>query len=75
MAVYYVFPCVSALSSLFLRKAAIFEPPHDKTSKTACAPSKDSDQPGHSSSLIRVFVVRSMGSLGPELSSCGQRRP
>ena len=28
------------------------EPPHDKTSKMACAPSEDSDQPGHPRSLI-----------------------
>ena len=35
-----------------------FEPPHDKTNKMACAPSEDSDQPGHLPSLIRVFVVR-----------------
>ena len=34
------------------------EPPHDKTNKMACAPSKDSGQPGHPSSLIRVFAVR-----------------
>ena len=27
-----------------------------------CAPSEDSDQPGHPPSLIRVFPVRSMGS-------------
>ena len=27
-----------------------------------------------SPSLIRVFAVRSMGSQGPKLSSCGQRR-
>ena len=33
------------------------EPPHDKTNKMACAPSENSDQPGHSPSLIRVFVV------------------
>ena len=37
-------------------------------------PSEDSDQPGHPPSLYRVFAVRSMGSLGPKLSSCGQRR-
>ena len=30
----------------------ITEPPHDKTNKMACAPSVDSDQPGHLSSLI-----------------------
>ena len=39
-----------------------------------CAPSKDSDQPGHPLSLIWVFAVRSMGSEGPKLSSCGQWR-
>ena len=37
------------------------EPPHDKTNTMACAPSEDSDQPGHLPSLIRVFAVRSMG--------------
>ena len=30
----------------------------DKTNKIAFAPSEDSDQPGHSPSLNRVFVVR-----------------
>ena len=35
----------------------ITEPPHDKTSKMAYAPSEDSDQPGHPPSLIRVFAV------------------
>ena len=39
-----------------------------------CAPSEDSDQPGHPPSLIRVFAVHSMGSYGTKLSSCGQRR-
>ena len=34
------------------------KPPHDKTNKMACAPSEDSDQPGHPPSLIRVFAVR-----------------
>ena len=34
------------------------EPPHDITNKKACAPSKDSDQPGHPPGLIRVFAVR-----------------
>ena len=32
-----------------------FEPPHDKTNKMACAPSEDSDQPGHLPSLIWVL--------------------
>ena len=35
-----------------------FEPPHDKTNKMACAPSEDSDQPGHPPSLISVVSVR-----------------
>ena len=34
----------------------LFEPPHDKTNKMACAPSEDSDQPGHPLSLIRGFA-------------------
>ena len=51
----------------------VYEPPHDKTNKMTCAPSKDLDQPGHSPSLIRVFAMHFMGSLGPN-ASCGQRR-
>ena len=53
---------------------SIYELPHDKTNKMTRTPSKDSDQPGHLPSLIRIFAVCSMGSLGPKLSSCGQRR-
>ena len=37
---------------------SLYEPPHDKTNKMACAPSEYSDQPGHPPSLIRVFAVR-----------------
>ena len=37
------------------------ELPHDKTNKIT-APSKDSDQPGHPPSLIRVFAVCLVGS-------------
>ena len=29
--------------------------------QSECAPSKDSDQPGHAPSLFRVFAVRLMG--------------
>ena len=50
-----------------------FEPPHDKTNKMTFVPSEDSDQPGHQPSLIRVFAVRSVGSLGPNFASGGQR--
>ena len=39
-----------------------------------CAPSEDSDQPGHPPSLISVFVVRSMGSWGHNVSLCGKWR-
>ena len=31
---------------------------HNKTNKVTCAPSEDSDQPGHPPSLIRAFAVR-----------------
>ena len=34
------------------------ELPYDKTNKMACAPIKDSDQPGHPPSLIRDLAVR-----------------
>ena len=50
-----------------------FEPPHNKTNKMTFVPSEDSDQPGHPPSLIRVFAVRSMCSLGPNFASGGQR--
>ena len=50
-----------------------FEPPHDKTNKMTFVPSEDSVQPEHPPSLIRVFAVRSMGSLGPNFASGGQR--
>ena len=36
----------------------VFEPPHDKTNKVACSPTKDSEQPGHPPSLTGVFTVR-----------------
>ena len=39
----------------------LYEPQHDKTNKMTCAPSEDWDQPGHPPSLIRVFLVRSLG--------------
>ena len=39
-----------------------------------CVLSEDSYQPGHPPSLIRVFALRSVGSEGPKLSSCGQLR-
>ena len=52
------------------------ELPRDKTNNMTVHPasSEDSDQPGHPTSLIRVFAVRPMGSLRPKLSARGQRR-
>ena len=35
-----------------------YEPRLDRNQQTECAPSEDSDQPGHPPSLIRVFAVR-----------------
>ena len=40
------------------------EPPHDKTNKMTCAPSEDSDQPGHLPSLISLRCPHEE-SLGP----------
>ena len=42
---------------LFFNSGMIYEPPHDKTNKMACEPSKDSDLPGLLPGLIRVFAV------------------
>ena len=58
-----------------------FEPTHDKPNKMTSVPSEDSDQPGsedsdqpgHPPSLFRVFAVRSVGSLGRNFASGGQR--
>ena len=36
----------------------LIETHHDKTNKVACAPSEDSDQPGHPHGLTRAFAVR-----------------
>ena len=44
-----------------------FKPPHDKTNKMTCAPSEDSDQPGHAPSLTRVFSVCFKGTKDPAL--------
>ena len=49
--------CVSWLR-ISMAYSLIFEPAHYKTNKMACAPSEDSDQPGHPPSLISVVAVR-----------------
>ena len=52
--------------------SATYEPQHYKQNDM-CA-QRRSDQPGHPPSLIRFFAVRTVGSSGPNVSSCGQRR-
>ena len=47
------------------------ESTHEKTNKMACAPCKDSDQPRHLLSLIRVFAVRSMVVKDPSFLHAG----
>ena len=46
----------------------------NRNQQSECAPSEYSDQHGQPPSLIRVFALRLVGSWGPELSLCGQRR-
>ena len=59
---YPKFVCCNSVSVLICQTdqetKRAFEPPRDKTNKMACAPSEDSDQPGHPPSLIRVSAVR-----------------
>ena len=42
-----------------------YEPTHDETYNIEYVPSKDSDEPGHTCSLIRIFPGSSLGSQGP----------
>ena len=48
------------------------EPQREKNNKMTCAPNKDSDQPGHPPSLIRVFAMHLMDSQGPKFFSWWQ---
>ena len=47
----------------------MFEVPHDNTSKLTCVSNDDSDQVGHPSSQIIVFVV-SVDDYNPNLLFC-----
>ena len=56
-----IFPFFSFLGKALFRacgnswlSSLIFEPAHYKTNKMACAPSEDSDQPEHPTSLISL---------------------
>ena len=68
-----VMKCIHVCAAYVDSRKKHFEPSHDKTNKITFVPSEDSDQPGHPPSLIRVFAVRSMGSLGLNFASGGQR--
>ena len=50
------------------------EPHHDKTNNMACAPSEDSDQPGHPPSVNRVFAVRMKKALVLNYPLSAQRK-
>ena len=50
-----------------------YEPQNDKTNKMTCAPSKDSDQPGHSPSLISLHCPHEE-TLDPQPLLFAQRR-
>ena len=57
------FPCTPDIKKAhykILETECIIEPPYEKNNQMACAPSEDSDQPGHQPNLIRVFAVRSV---------------
>ena len=59
----------------FLDPCFPFEPWHDKTNNLSdCAPSEDSDQPGHPPSLIRVFAVHMMKAWTLSYQLRAQRR-
>ena len=51
----------------------IIEPAYDKTNNMACAPSEDSDQPGHPPYPIRVCCALNR-LLRTQAFSCGQQR-
>ena len=44
--------CVDSSDMEFRKMCTENEPHHDKTNNMICAPSEDSDQPGHTASLI-----------------------
>ena len=54
--------CCGLFSCIGVSTLKQFEPPHDKISKMKCAPSEDSDQPGHPPSLISLYYMHSIGS-------------
>ena len=45
----------------------IIEPPHDKTNRMPCAPSEDSDQPGHPGQSDQSLCCPHEEILGPQL--------
>ena len=51
-----------------------YEPRGQKTYLRTLAPSKQSDQPAHSPSLIRIFIGCIFYSYGYKVQSCGERK-
>ena len=58
----YISACPVA-NKLLISGCKYYEPRHEKNQQNECAPSEDSDQPGHPPSLIRVFAVRMKNAL------------
>ena len=52
------YSCFQCVWRILLQNLQTFESPHDNTNKMACAPSEDSDEPGHPPSLIRVCMKK-----------------
>ena len=61
------------VSKTFLDTFNTFEP-HDKTNKVVCAPSEDSDEPGHPPCPIRLFAIRTKKAWFLSYSLNAQRR-
>ena len=62
---FFIFFCVPQIFTI-----KDFEPPHEKTNKMACAPSKDSDQPGHQPSLISLRCPHDAREESDRLGEC-----
>ena len=75
---YAILPCLGIFISIsydnWFNLISRHEPRNQKMYLRTCGPSKDSDQPAHSRSLIWIFTMRIWDSQGCKVSSSGQRR-
>ena len=53
-----LFQCIWIISNLYVQYFKLNEPVHEISNNVVCAPSKASDQPAHTRSLIRAFASR-----------------